>query len=106
MIRDAAQRDVVQPAARIGGNSLRGPLHRRGDECFLHCIFGVAEIVVTPCNRAQHLRRKVAQQALDRIVVTVGHASMSGAPMTWRTSTGMMSGLPPGPGAADAFAAI
>ena len=34
------------------------------------------------------------------------HPPVFGACPTWRTSIGMISGLPPGPGAADALAAI
>ena len=34
------------------------------------------------------------------------HASGGGPLITWRTSTGMISGFPPGPGAAEASAAI
>lgn len=62
---------------------------------------------MTPGHRAEHLRREVAQQAPDICGRFLSrHASDGGALGTWRTSIGMMSGLPPGPGAAEARAAI
>ena len=52
-------------------------------------------------------RATSAQQVLDRGRGGVRrHASEGGALITWRTSIPMFSGLPPGPGAAEAWAAI
>lgn len=34
-----------------------------------------------------------------------GQSSSGGPDITWRTSIGMFSGLPPGPGAAETYAA-
>ena len=65
VVGDAAQGDVVQPAARVGGDALRRPLRRRGDQCLLHRVLRRVEVAVPPRHRAQHLRRKLAQQACD-----------------------------------------
>ena len=105
VIRDAPQCHVVQPASRIRRNALRGPLRRGGDERFLQRVLRRVEIAVLPRDRAEHLRRECAQQALD--LARLAHTSAGGgACITWRTSIGMFSGTPPGPGAADAVAAI
>ena len=76
LIREPAQGDVVEPAAGIAGNALLRPLGRRRDQRLLH---GVG--------------------------ARLGHTS-GGALMTWRTSTGMTRGAPPGPGADEALTAI
>ena len=104
-------RDLEEPAARVGRDPLLGPLRRRGDQRLLHRVLRSREISMTPRDRAEHLRREVTQQVpeLGRRRPRRGvqrHASVVGALMTCRTSIGMTSGLPPGPGAADAFAAI
>src|SRR5690349_363021 len=102
---------MVQPPARIRRDTLRRPLRRRGDERFLHGILGRREVAMSARHRGEHLRREVAQQVLDRQLVWIGvvrrrHASTGGALITCRTSIGMISGAPPGPGADEAFAAI
>ena len=60
---------------------------------------------------AEHLRRQFTQQMLGshvpRFRRTACHSISSGGPLiTWRTSIGMFIGVPPGPGAADARAAM
>src|SRR5271170_6987779 len=66
----------------------------------------------TASDSAEHLRRKLTQQMLGSRIPFLGHWSSrysisGGGPlMTWRTSIGMFNGTPPGPGAADALAAI
>jgi len=104
-------RDLEEPAARVGRDPLLRPLRGRRDERFLNRVLRGREVPVTPRDRAEHLRCEVAQQVPEirrrRPCRGVGiHASAAGALMTCRTSIGMTSGLPPGPGAADAFAAI
>ena len=107
MIGHAAQRNVIEPAARISRNSASRPLHRCGDQRFLNGILCGGKITVTSGNGAEHLRRKLAQQVPDRAISRLAaHASAGGALITWRTSIGIMSGLPPGPGAAEIVAAI
>lgn len=51
---------------------------------------------------AEDLRREFARQVLG----ARAHRSSPGAPITCRTSIGCWIGTPPGPGAADACAAI
>ncbi len=101
----APQGDVVQPAARVGGDALRRPLRGGRDQRLLHRVLRGGEVAVAAGHRAEHLRREVAQQAPDG-GLHVRHRHCFGALITCRTSMGMFSGAPPGPGAADAFAAI
>jgi len=100
--------DVNQPGARSVGNTFAGPLQRGGEQCFLNGALGRCEVAKTADDCAEHLRRQVAQQMLGGCVErTRGHRNSSGGPLiTWRTSIGMFAGDPPGPGAADARAAI
>lgn len=67
-------------------------------------------------TRAQMVARGIAARTIDGLVrsgrarrwfVVPGRYSFAGAALiTCRTSMGMFSGAPPGPGAAEAFAAI
>ena len=107
MIGHAPRGDLDQPAARIVGHALVGPLHRRGEERLLHGVLRGGEVAEAADHRAEHLRRQLAQQVLvGGSVDAIGHTSTGGALITWRTSIGMFSGAPPLPGAADARAAI
>jgi len=82
-------------------------LRGSGDQRFLHGVLAGSEITKTSQRRAEHLRRQVAQQLLGSTVQRrEGHAVSGGPLITWRTSIAMLSGLPPGPGAAEASAAI
>ncbi len=65
LIGHAPRGDVDQPRARILGNALGWPLRRRGDQRFLHRVFGRREIAEAAHDRAEHLRRELAQQVLD-----------------------------------------
>ncbi len=103
MIREATSRNLIQPAARIRGDSLRGPLRGRRDQRLLNRVLGIGEIAVTTGERAEHLRREVAQQVSD--TGGYGQASFGGPLITSRTSMGMPMGAPPGPGAVEIFAA-
>ena len=106
LVREPPERDMVEPASGIAGDALRRPLVRGGDEGLLHRVLRGGEVVVAPGHGAEHLGREVAQQVADAGAgARRGHVS-SGALITWRTSIGMISGLPPGPGADEAFAAI
>ena len=102
--------DVDEPGAWAVWHPLPRPLLRSGEKSLLHRVFRGGEIAEPPAQGAQHLRREVAQQALD---VRDGgrrrdaqRESFGGALITSRTSIAMLSGAPPGPGAADASAAI
>ena len=72
MRRDATW--MSQPRGLSGTPSL-GPLARRRDERLLHRVLGGLEVVVAAHERAEDLRRELAQQALD-----VSPASPGGAP--------------------------
>ncbi len=94
---------LCEPRSRILRNAIRRPLPRGGQQSFLHRIFRCREISVPPHQEPEHLRHKVAKQVLERRF----HQLTSGGPLsTCLTSIGMFSGVPPCPGAADAFAAI
>ena len=109
MRRDAT---CVSQARGVVGHPLARPLRRRRDERLLDRVLAGGEIAVAPHDDTQHLRRDLAQQTPDhRDDVAVrrrGHQAMSGGGtlITCRTSIAKFSGLPPGPGAADASAAI
>ena len=100
LIGQAPRRDRDQPPAWVLGHSLARPLFRRGDQRFLDRVFAVAEVAVPPEQRAQDAGRVLQQDFVDQ------RNSGGGPLMTCRTSIGMFIGLPPGPGAADAAAAI
>src|SRR6266516_801980 len=93
-----------QPATGVGRNPLGGPVHCRREQCLLHGVLGGVEVTETADDHAEDLRRQFAQQVLR--TRPSGHRSLLGAPITCRTSIGCWIGMPPGPGAADAFAAI
>ena len=97
------------------------PFGLSGIPCVGHCIAAAmqrllyrvlasTEVAVAAEQRAQDLRRQIAQQVLGAGVQPRDHASgvqsVGGPLITCRTSIAMFSGLPPGPGAADASAAI
>ena len=107
LMMHAPRGHVDQPAAWVVGHALLGPLHRRREQRLLHCVLRGSEVAETPDDRPEDLRREVAQQALaGRVQAARRHRSTGGALITSRTSIGMFSGAPPGPGAADARAAI
>ena len=107
LIGETARRDGDEPAARIVGESLFRPLFRRRDQRFLDGVFAAAEVAIAAEERAQDARREIAQEILGASAQPIDHWNSGGGPLiTCRTSIGMLSGLPPGPGAADAAAAI
>src|SRR5262245_51896388 len=96
-----------QPAARTVRETLPRPLQRRGEERLLHRVLRGGEIAEAADHRAENLRREFPQQVLASELARVpAHPSTGGALITSRTSIGMFSGAPPGPGAVDARAAI
>ena len=95
---------ISQPRGLSGTPSI-GPLHRRREQRFLHGVFGGGEVAKPADDRAEHLRRQLAQQVAVRICRR-RHTSAGGALITSRTSIRMFIGSPPLPGAADARAAI
>ena len=93
-----------QPAPRVVGHPLGRPVPGRGDQRLLHGVLGGVEVAEAADEHAEDLRRQFAQQVLE--ARPSAHVPPPGAPITCRTSIGCWIGTPPGPGAADAFAAI
>jgi hypothetical protein len=107
VIRHAPAGDLDQPAPRIAGHALVGPLGGGGKQRVLYRVLGGGEISESPQHRTENLRRQLAQQILFRVGRLGSHTSPAvKLIMTGRTSMGMNNGVPPGPGAADARAAI
>ena len=102
VIRHAPRGDVNQPPARIVGETFAWPLDRGRQQRLLHGVLRSGEVAEAADDRAENLRRQLAQQVLGP---KLAHRSTGGPLMTSRTSIGMLIGLPPGPGAADARAA-
>ncbi len=101
LVGQASGGDVDQPPARIGRQAVARPLPRRRQQRLLHRVLGGREIAEAADDRAEHLRRQLAQQAVGNRCHSCG-----GALITWRTSIGMFIGTPPLPGAAEARAAM
>ena len=84
VIRHASRGDLDQPAARVVGNALLRPLHGRREECLLHGVFGGGKVAESPDDRAENLRRELAQQVLasraQRAAVTCPRAVRSSLP--------------------------
>lgn len=107
VIGHPAQGHVDQPSARVVRHALSRPLRRRGEQGLLHRVLGGREVAEPANDRAEHLRRELAQQMLPGEPGRGScHMSTGGALITWRTSIAMLSGTPPLPGADDALAAI
>ena len=68
------------------GHALRRPLVRGGQQRLLHRVLAGVEVPVPAHERAEDLRRQLAQQALDAHVVD--HISIPAGSMTGRTSIG------------------
>ena len=98
---------ISQARGLSGTPSLR-PLNGGRHQCLLNRVLSGGEVAETADDRAENLRRQLAQQMLSvGVQRRRGHSSSSGGPLiTCRTSIGMFIGVPPGPGAADALAAI
>ena len=103
-IDDPQRRDVDQPADGVRGRALAWPLLGRREHRLLGCVLGVGKVTESPPDRSEDPRRGVAHQVLD--LSRSAHCSGIGAPITSRTSITVLIGLPPGPGAAEASAAI
>ena len=108
LVGEPPRRDLDQPRSRMIGEPLLRPLQRGRDERLLDRVLRRREVAELADHRAEHLRRELAQQPLhlERGGRSHHRESSLGALITWRTSIGMFSGLPPGPGAVDASAAI
>ena len=106
LIGEAPPGHLVEPATGIVRSALSRPLPCRGNEGFLNRILGLGKVTMPARDCSEHLRRQCAQQVPEfRFGEARRHASGRGPSITWRTSIGMPSGVPPGPGAADALPA-
>jgi hypothetical protein len=100
VIGHPADGDLREPCAGIVRQTVPSPAARRGSRRFLDRILRCREVAISADHRAKHLRRPDVCRGL-------GHKSSFGTSLrTYRTSIGMFPGFRPGPGAADARAAI
>jgi hypothetical protein len=107
-----------EPAVWVRWDPVARPVLGRRKQGLLDRVLGCVEIPGTAPERAEDLRRQLAQQVLEvglnvqRALPTCSrNASISvtfeGAwSMTCRTWMGCCVGTPPGPGTAETFAAI
>ena len=82
-----ARRHPDQPCPRVLRGSAAGPLRGGDQQRLLDGVLGDVEMSVAAHERAENLRREIAQQVLDR--ACVGHAddtSDGGSPGIGRTS--------------------
>lgn len=110
LIGEPVRSNPNKPAEGVVGNPLRRPLHGRRQESFLNGILRRSEIAKAAHDRRENLGCKFSQQPLAAFRKRIGlrHIRSAGVMLTitCRTSIGMLSGSPPTPGAAEAFAAI
>ena len=85
LVDQASGRDGHKPRSRVVGHTLFCPSQRCGEERLLHGILARVELRIAPHQRAEDLRRELAQQILDS---GPGPQKSGGASMTWRTSMG------------------
>jgi len=65
LVGEPPRRHRDEPALRVIRHALGGPLRGRGEQCLLDGVLGRVEMPVAADGGAEHLRREVAQQALD-----------------------------------------
>ncbi len=115
-VHHLSKSNLRQPGARIVGNSVARPLHHCRNRRFLNGIFGRLEITKSFAPQARAPMASVLARALrseDRMIVPnprfasqCQNPKSLWLPSTCRTSIGIFAGFPPGPGAADARAAM
>ena len=64
VVDDLSRRHLDQPAARVVGHAVAGPLRGGRDHRFLHRVFGGREVAVAPHDGAKHLWGQLPQQLL------------------------------------------
>ena len=74
-----------QPAPGVRRQAAVGPLHRGGQQGLLHGVLAQVELVVTPNQRAEDLRRQRPQERFDARLVR--HAAGPASCRTGHTST-------------------
>ena len=108
-----------QPAARLLRNAVSRPVHGGREQRLLDGVLGGVEVAVPAHERAEDLRRQLAQQVLDarRHVQRSPPAVLAGTPPSRRRRTARRPSpaapgsaaavaTPSGPGTAEIFAAI
>jgi len=98
--------DRDQPAARVARNALGRPLGGRRQQRLLHRVFGGVEVPVPPHQRAEDLRRQLAEQVLGRGLAHGQGSRSARDSATGRTSTKARSRMCSGPGQFARRAAI
>ncbi len=107
LVGHAAGGDADQPSGGVVGQAFLRPLDGCREQSFLNRVLRGGEVPRAPHQNAEHPRRQFAQQVLGGSLWRgAGHIAGGGALMTSRSSMDRLSGLPPGPGAADALAAM
>src|SRR5262245_47181379 len=82
LVDQPALRGLEEPAARLLRHIAPRPVHRGGEERLLDRVFGGGEVAVATHERAEDLRRELAQQALD-----TGRHVQCVPPAVWTYST-------------------
>jgi hypothetical protein len=65
LVDQSTSGDRHEPGSRVVRHARLGPLLCRGQQRFLHGVFAGVELAVSPDERAEDLRRELAQQVLD-----------------------------------------
>lgn len=87
LVGDPPRGDGDQPGARVVRHTLRGPLHRGGEQGLLHRVLTRVEGSVAAHERAEDLRRGLTQQALDALLAA--HISVPPSAISGRISTAL-----------------
>ena len=119
LVDQLATGSANQPRARVRWDAVAGPMVGGGDQRLLDGILRSVEVARAAGERAEDLRRQLAQQVLDagrdvqrespRAVwrkASISEALVGDASMTCRMMIGCSVDLPPGPGTAEILAAI
>jgi hypothetical protein len=88
LVDEATGGDCHEPRPWIVRHLLLWPLQRCGEQRFLHGVLAGVELSVAPHERAEDLRRELAQQALYSIFQP---QKSGGASITRRTSIGTLT---------------
>src|SRR5512132_1284470 len=85
LVDQPPRRDPDQPAAGVVRGTGHRPLLRGGEQRLLNRVLGGIEVAVPPHERAEDLRRKLAQQVPDRR--RCGHATAGASSMGLTTTS-------------------
>src|ERR671924_1834911 len=85
LVGQAAGGDRQKPAPRVLGHAVRRPLDCRGEQRLLHRVLAGVEPAVPANQRAEDLRRELAEQVLD--AGRGFHISVPASAISGRSST-------------------